>query len=362
MDNSPAQVIPGYSEVLIKPDKNEKRSIRKKYTKAGIIILLNILLFNVVLRALLMLGCGIYAGEMSRAGIQAGLERLSGNSFLSTVISVGIPIISQTVSLILGIKWMKISFKGMFSANNYTGGTVVKLTVLSLGLQTAAAVISLIFSAIIGSAGYETDLQGLTADFSSPLANVILFSYACIFGPVLEELLYRGFLLQTLRKYNERMAVFVSALVFGLMHQNYIQFILGFLIGIPLAVVTIKCGSLIPAIVAHIIVNTSNTLFSLWMAYAYPSEYRQIIEGVVIDIRNYSSGFMNTIMSNFAFRVISCIAGLIIGIIAVANRRRHMSLPTPAGKSRGLPVLLTSWAWLLIFAVYIYYDFVQIFI
>lgn len=59
-----------------------------------------------------------------------------------------------------------------------------------------------------------------------------MFLYAGIFGPVIEEIIYRGFLMKSLQKYGKTFAILVSAAVFGLMHGNPLQSIFAFMVGL----------------------------------------------------------------------------------------------------------------------------------
>ncbi len=55
----------------------------------------------------------------------------------------------------------------------------------------------------------------------------------CIVIPIVEELLYRGIVLQRcVAAFGERAAVFVSAAVFGLLHMNLAQFVYAAVFGV----------------------------------------------------------------------------------------------------------------------------------
>lgn len=336
------------TQVSVIPDAKEKRAIRLRYNKVGLVLIINTLLFNglawavrVVLEA--VFGDGIW------------------NDFTRTIYSCGMPIIAEVTSIILGIYLMKLDFRTMFTREGYTGGTVAKLVTLSLGLQTAAAYIAAAIGAILGFFGLEGETADLSATTSLP-ANLIMYFYACLLGPVLEELLYRGVILQSMRKYNERFAIFLSAAVFGLMHQNYQQAILGFLVGIPLAVVTIKSGSIVPAIFTHIMLNTLGTVFNCWIQYSAPELFEQIASGDVLTaVDTITPEAMIPIIATFIFRFGFMLAALIVGIFVLV-KGRNMRRPTPAGKARTLPIFITSISWWIVFLSYAYLNLVDPFI
>lgn len=83
----------------------------------------------------------------------------------------------------------------------------------------------------------------------------------CIVIPIVEELLYRGIVLQRcVAAFGDRAAVFVSAAVFGLLHMNLAQFVYAAVFGVLLAYVTNVTGSIAGAIAAHMAANLTSTL------------------------------------------------------------------------------------------------------
>lgn len=345
-----------------KPGKDERREIRKQYSRTALVLLTNIVIFNWLFIGLLKLCLMIYGGGFTAEAYKAGAEAFSSNELLSTVFNCLVPIISETTAILLGLKILKYKpdFRKLATREGYGGSTVMKLITLCLGLQLAASVLTQLIAFILEKFG----LEGRTIDLSATTsfgANVFMYFYACLLGPVLEELLYRGILLQSMRKYNERFAIYLSALIFGLMHENYQQFVLAFLIGIPLAVVTIKHNSIIPAICTHIIVNTTASVSSILLQYYCPDLYDAALYGGEPDMSSIGTAGWVILIATLAIRLGFAIGALVVGIVSLV-KGGNMSRPTPAGKSRALPVLLTSVPWLIVFALYGYLSFVKPFL
>lgn len=78
--------------------------------------------------------------------------------------------------------------------------------------------------------------------------------YAVIPG-ILEELVFRGWILGALRPFGERRALLLSALLFGLLHGNLTQIPFAFLLGLLFGFLCIKTGSLWPSMLLHVINN-----------------------------------------------------------------------------------------------------------
>ncbi len=102
-------------------------------------------------------------------------------------------------------------------------------------------------------------LEDLLPAFKS--RAVLMFLLIGIIGPVMEELLFRGIILDgLLKRYDPWSAIMISALFFGLIHLNLIQFIFGFVFGLLLGWVYWKSRSLVPAIIIHALNNSLSFL------------------------------------------------------------------------------------------------------
>ena len=67
-----------------------------------------------------------------------------------------------------------------------------------------------------------------------------------------EELIFRGIILNGLRtRFNDIASIFISAILFALMHQNLQQLIYPFLLGSIMAWAVVRSGSLISSVIIH---------------------------------------------------------------------------------------------------------------
>lgn len=83
------------------------------------------------------------------------------------------------------------------------------------------------------------------------------FLKVAVIAPVVEELIFRGIILQGFRRnYNAFVAVFMSALLFALFHLNPWQFPATFVLGLLLGWIVIRTNSIILAILGHSINNS----------------------------------------------------------------------------------------------------------
>lgn len=95
---------------------------------------------------------------------------------------------------------------------------------------------------------------------------VITYLYTIGIGPIMEELIFRGAVLNRLRlaSYPFWIANLIQAALFGIFHMNWVQGIYAFLWGSLLGLVYQATGSILASILAHIIFNSTNYLLS-WL-------------------------------------------------------------------------------------------------
>ncbi|MDL2236926.1 CPBP family intramembrane metalloprotease, partial [Christensenellaceae bacterium OttesenSCG-928-K19] len=78
----------------------------------------------------------------------------------------------------------------------------------------------------------------------------------CILAPIAEEFIFRKLLIDRLARYGQWVAVFTSALLFGLFHGNFSQFFYAFGAGLVFGYVYIKTGKVWYTMLLHGIINT----------------------------------------------------------------------------------------------------------
>jgi len=93
------------------------------------------------------------------------------------------------------------------------------------------------------------------------LTTPIGFIYIILVGPVFEELIFRGAVMGSLRRYGDNFAILFSSLLFGFYHGVILQIPFAFVLGILLGYVASR-WSLRAAIALHIINNGFSALVS----------------------------------------------------------------------------------------------------
>lgn len=102
-----------------------------------------------------------------------------------------------------------------------------------------------------------------SSGFEKSWINLVVYILSVAVIPAMtEEFIFRGVLLGILKKYGESFAVVTSALLFGLMHQNFVQLPFAFVGGLVFGYITIYTGSIVPAMAVHFANNLFSCIFT----------------------------------------------------------------------------------------------------
>lgn len=121
---------------------------------------------------------------------------------------------------------------------------------------------------------------------TNPLKIVVMV----ILAPLLEEYVCRKQLIDRTRQYGEKTAVLLSALVFGLLHQNLFQFFYAFGLGLVFAYIYTRTGRLRYSVVLHAIINFMGSVVAPWIVSltngtdpsATPEQLTEALPGMLV--------------------------------------------------------------------------------
>lgn len=143
------------------------------------------------------------------------------------------------------------------------GKLVEPIKLVGIGLGTVG--FGLTLTNIIMKVFENTELlkaaQDLMENAFSGVGILVIFIVAVVGAPIVEELLFRGVLFEEIRdECSLKMTIFLTALVFGIYHFNIIQTPNTFFMGIVLAYVYYKTGTIRAPIIIH---ATNNILATI---------------------------------------------------------------------------------------------------
>nr|WP_312292462.1 CPBP family intramembrane glutamic endopeptidase [Clostridium chromiireducens] len=171
-------------------------------------------------------------------------------------------ILGDIIAIIIAVSTTGIRIKQhIFTKIKATKKFIFLGTISCIGTGMVSSILYLIYATILKGAGITIPQP----DFSFPKQNIYLvlfLMYVCLIGPILEEIIFRGFILNSLKRYGNLTAIIVSSILFSMFHLNLVQFVNPILMGIVLAFIAIKSESIIPSIIAHVFNNTITFIMS----------------------------------------------------------------------------------------------------
>ena len=130
--------------------------------------------------------------------------------------------------------------------------------------------------------------------YSSDHSLVLQFITIAIVPAFCEEFLFRGVILSNLMPYGKSTAIVISALCFGIMHGNFLQFLYATAAGIVLGAVYVKTDSIWTSTLIHLI---NNALSILQMAvFDKMSEYAANTVWLMVDCFIFALGIVGAII------------------------------------------------------------------
>jgi membrane protease YdiL (CAAX protease family) len=199
-------------------------------------------------------------------GAFAALINISDNTQLdgiSLLLSYGLAA-GGTVLIIVRMK--KVQHPDIETIHNYSPGlrTIFFTIILTLAVIVAVEPIANLIP-------IPDSYKSLFEELFKP--TIPAFLTAVIVAPVLEELIFRGLILEGfLRNYSPTKAIIIASLLFGIAHLNIWQFIGAFLLGLFIGWVYWKTRSIGLAIGIHIV----NNLTSYMAMYLTPKSVSEV--------------------------------------------------------------------------------------
>ncbi|MDI6761200.1 MAG: CPBP family intramembrane metalloprotease [Candidatus Brocadiaceae bacterium] len=167
---------------------------------------------------------------------------------------------SMLTTLTCGAKALGLSLKGW--RRNLPGGLLLYLLAFPL-ILSAGQLVEYTTRVLNGTPQHQEVITRLMKETSPGIVTSMLF-FAALFGPFTEEILFRGFLQPALREaVGAWKAILLSAFLFASVHLNVYVFLQIFLLGLVLAYLFEKTGTLLSPIFIHMLHNITTLTYLL---------------------------------------------------------------------------------------------------
>lgn len=149
---------------------------------------------------------------------------------------------------------------------------------------------------------------------------VVLFVQLTVLAPIFEEFWCRGLIIESLRPYGNGFAIFVSALLFGIIHANFAQFFYATALGIFLGYIYVSTGSLVTTTVMHAMFNSVSGVMILLMSDPSVGEY---LAGAVDGIKPEPTPAAILYLVWMAIIVLLLVVGIVMAIYKFTKIKKY---------------------------------------
>lgn len=173
---------------------------------------------------------------------------------LDYYITLGLIQLTILFTCILYSRYARVDFiRAMHISARPVKSYIIVTIIIGITMLYVFALPSIYFVELLKQLGYNPRQSGISINTFADFVMGTVF--IAILPAVCEELLFRGIVLQGLRKFGDVFAIIFSSVLFMLMHANPSQTLYPFLSGVVLGFVFIKTGDLKYCIIIHFLNN-----------------------------------------------------------------------------------------------------------
>lgn len=140
---------------------------------------------------------------------------------------------------------------------------VQKTLSAAFAFMFAAITLSSIYTRLLDAVEIVKPIKSASFTTDNIFESVLWIIAMAVLPPVLEEAVFRGAILGTMKQYTGRGAIFFSAALFALMHANFNQIPVAFGMGLILGWFAYSTGSIVVPIILHACNNLLSVGYSL---------------------------------------------------------------------------------------------------
>ena len=137
------------------------------------------------------------------------------------------------------------------------------LFLITYAVMNVTNFVNIGFAAMFEAITGRTLEGNLDSVFTEP--SILMLVVTVILAPIVEELTFRYFIFNKIRRYGDKAAIITTAVLFGLFHMNFEQFIYATAIGLVFGYIVSKTGRVRYTIMLHMLVNFFGGVGSLYI-------------------------------------------------------------------------------------------------
>ena len=183
----------------------------------------------------------------------------SDGTVLSPLIMEIVELISGNLSLLLPFLLLVFVHRAPFQDILPFQPFRASITLPSLFIALAVSVIGYVASTMVSAFLSLFGVMPVMADFSfpeEPAAAFLFLLNITLIAPLTEEIVFRGVIMNILRRFGDCFALLISSLLFAFVHMNLVQMPNAFIMGLVIGYFTLCSGSLWTGVCIHVLNNS----------------------------------------------------------------------------------------------------------
>lgn len=266
--------VPNNSQESI--EKQKKIAVRKELRKTSNRISGGMLIF--IIATSMLFSVFLIPVEFI-IGINTGTP-LGIDAVTLYIINAIVSLICEFIAAVFIIKLNSCRIDEVIKIKKTNIADTIKYVFAGMGFVFVFNLLLSIMNSNLNMFGFENDMSDY-GEISGVAGSIIYFIAIAVVPPIIEEFIFRGAILGSLRKYGDGIAIIVSAVMFGFAHSNFIQTPVTFLTGLVLGYLTVKTGSIIPAMLLHFVNNATAVLGEKLMEFISDERLYGIVDSAI---------------------------------------------------------------------------------
>ena len=179
------------------------------------------------------------------------LKELLKNNAILMLLQAGLSALVFTLPFIIPVKMGNVRVCELLPMEKVKKGTLLPSLMIGMGCCQLAEAFSMLFYNALAVFGINPSYDMGFSYEEGILPFLVSVLTVAVLPALLEEFAMRGVVMGLMRPFGDGFAILVSAFIFGLIHGNLVQIPFAFLVGLGLGFITVKSGSLWPAVAVH---------------------------------------------------------------------------------------------------------------
>ena len=267
--------VSGFGFVPTPPDVAERQSIRSRGNALGAAFLVYFLVLSFVPNIMMVFFSMIFSDV-----VITGDGVFVAHPAVYELLSMVITIIAYLFPFLLIYRFsVKEKCRDAFPLRVRSRGIALLAIPICLAVTVIAMEATQMLAALSSAIGVPMTEELSIVPPTDTAALVLFYLRMTLLPAVMEEMVFRGVIFQSLRKFSDPMALFISAGLFSLAHMSVVKIPYTFLMGLCIGYFVMKTNSLLTGMAIHF-VNNAYVLTKELIGSNMPAELLPIFQDI----------------------------------------------------------------------------------